>query len=365
MTIIIGGPHCTFHPDKALDDIPDADISVEGEGEHIIKQVMKSIINKKGLSKISGIRFRKNGKMETGTPYKVIKDLDSLPFPSRHLVERYVYGTLNNINFYKPKFTALMTSRGCPFSCRFCSRHISTMKTFRGRSVKNVINEFKKINETYDSVLVVDDNFLCDTKRANKILDGIIDLELKLDIYIQGARVDTADRKLYRKMKKAGVKHIFFGIESGNQDVLDFYNKKITLDQIRKAVNLSHEMNFFTIGSFILGAPIETKNHLYNTIKFSCSLPLDIALFHPLSYDYGSDLWNEAVKQGKISNDNHRSIIADRNKGLSNFTKEELIEFCTYAMKRYYYRPRLVLRIILSSIVRKDFSLIKVIIGYI
>ena len=119
-------------------------------------------------------------------------------------------------------------------------------------------------------------------------------------------------------MKKANVRYLGFGIESGNQDVLDFYNKKITLDQIRKAVKLANEMNIIARGTFIFGAPIETKKHFENTIKFACSLPLDVAIFCPLAYCPGSDLYNEAIKAGKI-NKNERSIVADSSRGLGNF----------------------------------------------
>jgi len=131
-------------------------------------------------------------------------------------------------------------------------------------------------------------------------MDGLIELDSDIELIIDGARIDSADRDLYKKMKKANVKFIGYGIESGNQDVLDFYNKKITLEQIRKAINLCNEMNFITRATFILGAPFETKQHFEKTIKFACSLPLDIAIFRPLNYCPGAELWDEAVKQGKI-----------------------------------------------------------------
>ena len=129
-------------------------------------------------------------------------------------------------------------------------------------------------------------------------------------------------------MRKAGVKYIMFGIESGNQDVLDFYNKRITLQQIRKAVDLSKKMGFIVAGNFILGAPIEKKQHISKTIKFACSLPLDIVLFYPLNYQYGSYLWFEAVKSGKIRKEDGFSIVADSRKGLGNFTSCQKFGCC-------------------------------------
>jgi len=356
--IIIGGPHSTFYPDRALHDIPAADISVEGEGEEVIKDIMKVLNGTKKISEISGIQYRKGKKIKAGKPAKIIKDLDPIPLPARHLVDKYEYGTLNNANFYIQKFTAFLTSRGCPFKCRFCTRHVLSMKNFRVRSAENVIKELIEVNKNYGSVMIVDDNFLLDKKRANKILDGIIENGLNLEIYIQGARVDSADINLYKKMKKAGVKHLCFGLESGNQDVLNFYNKQITLSQIREAINLSKKMKFFTVGNFILGAPIETKKHIEQTIKFACSLPLDIATFNPLFYQRGSDLWIEAVKNGKLKKD--EVSIADSRKGLGNFTGEELEKYCEIAVKRFYLRASYIIRLIIKSIINRNFTILRV-----
>ena len=156
-------------------------------------------------------------------------------------------------------------------------------------------------------------------------------------------------------MSKAGVKYISFGIESGNQDVLDFYNKKITLKQIRKAVHLAREMNFITQGTFILGAPFETKQYIDNTIKFACSLPLDIVIFQPLSYEMGSVLWFEAVKDKKISK-NEYQVTADSNKELGNFTAEKLNEYSKNAFRRFYLRPNYLLGQIQKALLQKDFD---------
>jgi len=191
-------------------------------------------------------------------------------------------------------------------------------------------------------------------------MDRLIELGIDINIYILGARVDTAERELYKKMKKAGVKHIQYGIESGNQDVLDFYKKQTTLSQIRKAVNLASEMNFLTIATFIFGAPIETEKHIKQTIKFACSLPLDIALFQILAYQHGSDLWIEAVKQGKIKEDDEYIVHADSRRGLGNFTEEELIKFCRLAFKKFYFRPRYIIRELFKSVLRKDPSVLKI-----
>ncbi|UCF49030.1 MAG: radical SAM protein [Thermoplasmatales archaeon] len=363
--IIIGGPHCTIYPENALNDIPTANISVEGEGEFVIKDISKALMGRKKLSDIPGIRYRKNDKIKNGMPFKLIKNIDTIQYPARHLVEKYEYGKIYNIYFHKPKYTFMVTSRGCPFRCRFCNRKFLKKIGYRQRSTENVLGEIQEINEKYGSFSIVDDNFLVDPKRAHEIFDGIIKMGIDLEIYIQGARVDSADRNLYKKMKKAGVKRIFFGIESGCQDVLDFYKKDITLNQIRKAVDLSKEMGFFTIGGFILGAPIETQDHFNQSIKFACSLPLDITIWEPLKYKRGSEIWKEAVENGYIAGYDQYEIVADSKLNLGRFSKEELLKYCKKAFKKFHYRPEYIAREFIQTATSRDLTFLKVVLDYI
>ena len=357
--IIIGGPHCCFFPKKSLEDIPNADISIEGEAEFSIKDAANALQGKIKLNQIRGAYFRENKIIKKGKPAEIIKELDTISFPARHLVEKYDYGKFNEKNFFRKKFTSVITSRGCPHNCKFCSRKISTFRLFRQRSVQNVIEELVEMNEKYNSAMFVDDNFFSDKKRVIMLMDEIIKNNISIDFVIEGTRVDSVDKNLFKKMKKAGVKQLYFGIESGNQDVLDFYNKNISLNQIKNAVKLASQMNFLTTGNFIIGAPIETDKHIEKTMKFACSLPLDVVLFNPLGYVVGSDLWYEAVKQGKISKDEEYQVISDKKRGLGNFTKEELDDFCNKAFKKFYLRPNYIMRLLLRVLIRRDFKLLR------
>lgn len=355
--IIIHGLYCTTYPKGALHDVPAANICIEGEGEHIINPIIKIIENGKSLSNIPGIFYRKKSLIKPGAKKSDIKNLDSLPFPSRHLVKNYDYGMVNGIHLCKPQSTSILASRGCPYNCYFCSNKLRNGE-YRQRSPENVLKEFHEIQKDYNSVMIEDDNFLADSRWAGKVLDGLIKNHSDLELFIAGARVDSANKELYHKMAKAGVKFISFGIESGNQDVLNFYNKNITLPKIRKAVTLAQEMNIITSGCFIFGAPIETKEHLKNTLNFSLSLPLDLALFRQLTYQRGSKMWEEAVAKGLIDKDNYYCFVGS-GKTAINFTDKELSDYCSYAFKRFYFRPTYLLRELMRSIKRKDFTMLK------
>lgn len=343
LPIVIGGPHCTLYPEQALKNIPAADISVCGDGEKAIKDIIHALEGKKPLADISGIHYREKQNIHAGKPPQLIENLDEIPFPARHLVDHYDYGKFGKTHLFTPQLTSMVTTRGCPFRCRYCIRHIISYKSYRQRSAENVIKEFEEINASYGSVMIADDTFLADKKRAHQILDGLIKMGSSIDILIGGARVDSADKDLYMKMKKAGVKYISYGIESGNQDVLNFYNKGVTIEQIRHAVQLSHKMGFFINGTFIFGAPFETTTHFKRTINLACSLPFDIVAFYPLSYRHGSDLWLDAVQKGFIKEDEHE-VIADAQRNLGNFSEKEILNWCTRASRQFYLRPQYLIR---------------------
>jgi len=121
LPVVIGGPHCTLFPKRALEETQ-ADISVQGPGEKTILEIKKELQQKQQLSQVRGICYRTKKTIKEGLPREDIDDLDSIPFPSRQLVKKYTYGIGYNPNFKKGEFTSIITSRGCPFSCRFCSR---------------------------------------------------------------------------------------------------------------------------------------------------------------------------------------------------------------------------------------------------
>lgn len=340
--IIAGGPHCTLLPEETLNLI-DLDAVIQGEGELGIKAFAEAY-EKRDLSSVPGLFYRESGKIKKGKPPETIDNLDEIPFPAHDLVNKYDYGYVSEFKIFNRKFTSMITSRGCPYRCSFCNRDIFIKRNYRQRSADNVLKEIEFIvNQGYDGIIIVDDNFLLDKKRTEKIMDGIIDRKFDITLIVEGARVDSADKELYKKMWDAGVRMISYGIESANPDVLDFYNKNITLEQVRKAVKLAYSTGFFVTASFIIGAPFETKKHFENTIDFACSLPIDFVEFYILDYRMGSDLWKDAVDNG-IIHKNDFFIRSCKENNLSQFSLNELAEWRKKAYTKFYLRPSYLLR---------------------
>jgi len=362
--VIVGGPHCTLFPKKVLEE-SQADICVQGDAEKVVKDIKKALKGELNYSEISGIFYRENQEVKQGQPVQLLADLNAVSFPARHLVKKYDYGRGVNPHIKKGEFASIVTSRGCPFACRFCSRNSISMKKYRMRSTENIIEELKEIYKMgYKYVAFNDDCFLSSKKQAYDLFDAIIKENFDMKFYVTAARVDSADEDLYMKMKKAGVCFLQFGLESGNQDVLDFYNKNITIEQSRYAVNLSHRMGFFTAGSFILGAPFETEKHFEKTVSFAKSLSLNSVSFLPLVYMAGSELWSEAVDEGKIDADSYL-VQADSQLKLGLFTKHQLQSYCYNAQQSFYFRPRFVFDLFKTCVRQHDVSFLQAYLSFI
>jgi len=356
--VIIGGPHPTLYPRASLKEIS-ADMVVAGEAENSILDVAKILEGSKRMEEGRGVYYRKNDEIHEGEKIEAIRNLDDIPFPAHDLVEKYDYGRSYGFKLFRGRTTAVLASRGCPRRCSFCSRRLLYMGTYRKRSAENVVREMEMLYEReYENVIIADDNFTSDMKKVDKIMDMIMERGIELTLLVNGARVDSADERIYSKMWDAGVRLISFGLESGNQEILDFYRKDITLEQIERAVEISNRVGFFTIGNFIIGAPIEKEEEIKNTIKFASSLPLDMAEFFILRYMPGSELWEEAMKSGKIGEDEYL-VESDSRRGLGNFTREELIYWKNLAYRNFYLRPPYIINELHKFISRFDIRLVR------
>ncbi len=351
--IIVGGPHCSLYPEKALEQ-HHATVCIPGCAEQLIIPVVDACAGLREWNTIPNIYYYTGSSIKHNTGSTNPQLIDELPFPARYLVDKYDYGYLLRVKYSVGKTTSMCVGLGCPYSCRFCNLHMH-IPQYRSRSATNCIKELDEvIDKGYRTIAFVDDNFMVNPHTVEAIMDHLIERNADIRMWILGARVDSANKYLYQKMSDAGVEFISFGIESGNQDVLDYYNKKITVSQIKDAVNLSRKMGFFVTATFILGAPIETKKHIKNTIRFAQSIPLDSVTFYPFGYVFKSEIWNEAVEQGLISLD-EGDILADSARGLGNIERNELLDYTMKAHNQFYLNPKLWVREITRAITDNDF----------
>ncbi|MDP3947388.1 MAG: radical SAM protein [bacterium] len=278
LTIILGGAHATLLPDETLGSAPEIDMVVKGEGEQTIIELLRALEEQQPLDNIAGISYRRNGKVHSTPVRSTSVDLDSLPFLAYHLLpwSRYRPHPPHGRAF---PFAAMITSRGCPYRCSYCSKPIFGNK-FRGQSPERVVEEITYYKEKFGvkEIAFYDDVFTLDRKRAYAIADNIIKKGLKIGWTCE-TRVNLVDKELLLHMKQAGCYAIAYGIESASPEILETLDKGITLEQVEAAVRLTQQVGLQTIGYFMLGSPGESLETISQTIRFAKKLKLDFAQF--------------------------------------------------------------------------------------
>lgn len=289
--LVVGGPHvCAVGKD--MFNGGEIDFAVKQEGEFTLLELLKEIGKQEpDYSHIKGLIWKsKDGRVIENPERGLIKDLDALPFPDYDAfgLERYVC--------YKQKTLPLITSRGCPFGCNYCSVRLSMGQGFRPRSAENVFKEMAYfVSGGVRSFDINDDCFTMDKERAGKICDLIIAnrLDIRFQLY-NGIRVDTVSPQLLKKMKAAGCYFISFGCESGNDRVLKAIKKGITLQQVRDAVRWANEAGINNSVNFIIGHTTETYEDALDTINFAKSLPTNFVNFYNLLVYPGTEAYGWA-----------------------------------------------------------------------
>ncbi len=310
--IVFGNFHATFNAERILRKYPSVDIIVRGEGEQAIIDLVEF---KKGLQRLEetpGITFRKGDEIVSTPDRALIKDLDSIPIPDRSLLKEEYHSTIAGARIAVKKFTSVISSRGCIHKCRFCSCSEFGHRVWRPRSVENTLEELAQIaGEGYEQFIFVDDSFTLNQKRVIELCRRMREERLDFEWFCEG-RVDSCSHEMLREMTRAGCKIVFFGIESANQRILDYYDKRITPQMSMEAMKTVRKAGIDLIhGSFILGAPDETREEIRNTLEFAKRLPIDIPQFNILGAWPGTSIWDELSEKGFINEDEHwESCIA-------------------------------------------------------
>ncbi|MFC1974501.1 B12-binding domain-containing radical SAM protein [Chloroflexota bacterium] len=299
LTVIVGGAHVTLLPEETLASAPQVDIVVRGEGEETFVDLLRTLENEQPLEDVPGISYRKDGKIASTPERSTSVDLDSLPFLAYHLLPWQKYKPHPPHGRALP-FAAIITSRGCPYKCSFCSKVFGNK--FRGQSPERVVDEIAYYKENFGvkEIAFYDDIFTLDKKRAYAIADNIIKRDLKIDWTCE-ARVNLVDRELLHHMKQAGCYAVAYGIESASPVILDVLGKGITPAQVEEAVRITREVGMQTVGYFMIGSPGESTDTISKTIEFAKRLKIDFAQFAITTPFPGSELYNLYLEGGRGS----------------------------------------------------------------
>jgi radical SAM superfamily enzyme YgiQ (UPF0313 family) len=336
--ILCGGPYCN----ETEQHIEGSDVTAFGEADLIIVALLDALRSGEAPGRISGISYTEDGHTIRNPGTLLVEDLDQLEPPALELADGRRYGHIYGVRV--GSISGMLTSRGCPFGCTFCT--YKRVK-YRERSVDSVVSEIQlRAEQGARYVIFYDDNFLLRKDRAIAVMDMIIERGIDIKIALQ-ARVDTADYALYRKLKAGGVIIIIFGIESACQDVLDFYRKQTTVTQNRSAIRMANKVGFITFGNLIIGAPIEGDDHFEANKDFFRKTPLDLISVHILHFVYPSALWMEAHGRGLIRDD---ELIVPANRSLTGFSYEELLQVQRDFIRSFYNNPRRIIRLVYKMV---------------
>lgn len=303
--VLFGGSHATVLPEATVREDAVDFVSV-GEGEETVLELLNALRDGTPLETVRGLVFKKeDGTVVRNPPRPLIKDLDALPFPARDLLpmERYLKANFGRSAWaVRQPATSIVTSRGCPFRCTYCSSHLTFGRTTRYRSPENIVAETEHLVATYGirGLSIVDDTFIISKKHIYELTDLMRRRGLDLEFICNG-RVDTIDKDILKALKDAGCVGIAFGVESGSQRILDEILKKgIRLEQVRNAFRWAWEVGIPTDAYFMMGIPGETEADIRETIRFSKTLRASAANFSITVPMPGTELLDIAKRYGVI-----------------------------------------------------------------
>ncbi len=372
---ILGGPHLTLMPHESM--LQNAvDLVVRGEGEQTLIEVLAALeqdggtngapdspalFSEKSMGHILGLSWRDEaGKIRHNPDRPLIEDLDAIPFPAHHLFKIERYTNLNPLtDGLDPNARAytIVTSRGCPYKCIYCSKPI-TGDTWRARSVENVIAEWRWLVEDLGAteIGVTDDIWNLDLQRAKELCQALIDNHLNHVpwVTIHGMKVNSTDPELFRLMKAAGCKRVGFGIENGDDEILRKVIKKgQTVEMVRNAIQWAKEAKLQTMGFFIYGMPGETEETMEKTTRLALELDPDLAHFLMATPYPGTEMWNILQQEGLVQPGNWEELAIQEDRAhfsYGNLPAEVVERKWHEAHRRFYLRPRRIARIV----TRKD-----------
>lgn len=347
--IVVGGPNITCMPEISL-KYGNFDFGVIGEGELTTVELARALQNKEDdFRNIRGLVFKKGKEIIINENRALIEDLDSIPFPARHLtpVEKYydVFSSQNN-------FATIIATRGCPFNCTFCDRKNRMGREWRIRSPKNIVDEMEQINSRYkiEEFMFFDDNLFVDKEWSYGLCEEIIGRNLKI-IWECRARADMLlDEDLVKRIKEAGCYRIRIGFESGDDGVLQTIKKGITAEQSRRCAKICRRAGIEIFGYFMMGSPYETEETLQKTIDLALEIDPSFALFSKTIMIPGSELFDWGVENGYIAKNYWENFLLGEEKNGAPSISTAMLpgklvdQYIKKAERKFYFRPNFIIK---------------------
>ena len=341
--VVMGGYHPTFNFIETLED-ENVDIVIRGEGEYIMLNLVQALENQSSLHDVKGIVFEdKNSKEIVVNPEApLIQDLDELPFPALNLLPMDKYRLLD----MDTHMTTMITTRGCPMQCSFCSSAAMHGKKIRERSIENIVDEIEYLKTNYDidTIAFMDDTFTLKKRKVMAICDEILKRNIEI-MWGCTSRVDTLDEKLLKKMKEAGCITIFIGVESADQQQLDNMCKNTTIAKIENAFKIARKLKIRTIASVALGMPGDTKEIMNTTVKFVHKLKPNYAIYSLATPYPGTRFYKEAFEKNliKIKDWSKYTLITPILETI-DCSLNDMRKIQAKAFMKFYLRPHYIIR---------------------
>jgi len=337
--VALVGSHVSVYHQEILADHASVDAVCRGEWEITVRELARAIDEGHDWSTVAGLSYRKADEIVVNPDRPLIDDLDSMPFPARHIVRDDGYRAAI---YSGSKCTGMVTSRGCPFHCTFCVWPNTLYgHRFRARSAENVVDEIEQAVKQFgiDEIYFDDDTFTIDKQRVMDICRMIKERDLRVSWIVQ-ARVDTVDREMLVAMKDAGCHYVLFGIESGSPEMLTIMKKRITLDQAREAIRLCRQIGLKTQAFFLFGIPGETPENIQQTIDFAKELGASSTQFAVAIPQPGSPLYEQCVANNWMVFDDWEDF-ASSNAIIEtpDLSREDTEKARLRAYREYYFRP--------------------------
>lgn len=332
ITIAKGAAFLTL-TDRIIKEHNELDFGILGEAENTLKEILEG----KPKAEILGLYYKENDEVKFTGNRPFIEDLDSLPFPARHLVDNNIYRRPDNNKVQ----ATIKVSRGCPFHCFFCLATPVSGAKVRRRSPENIVAEIKECVEKYNikNFLFWSDIFNIDKEWTMKLCQAIIDSGLKIT-WSANTRADTADFEMAEMMYKSGCRLVSIGVESGSQYMLEKMGKKITLNDVRRTVKVFKKAKIRIYNYFVIGLPWETEETVEETIKFAIELNSDFISFYTATPLPGSRFYDYALEHNLFDKDtSFENAYYYPAVNTHNLSRERVFELHKSAIKRFYLRP--------------------------